>query len=100
MGPFVVGLLWKRVTKNAAWASIISTLVLTVSLVVFFGYHKNNFDCGFGTALADGINTSPLIGCICMASSVVITVVVSLFTRKPSDEAIYNAFEKPIENEV
>jgi len=26
--------------------------------------------------------------------------VVSLLTKKPSDETIYNAFEKPIENEV
>ena len=100
MGPFVVGLLWKRVTRAAAWSSVISTLVLTASLVVFFGYYRNNFECGFGKALADGVNSSPLIGCICMASSVIITVVVSLFTKKPSDEAIYNAFEKPIENEV
>ena len=100
MGPFVVGLLWRGVTKKGAWASIISTLVITAGLVVFFGYHKNNFDCGFGTAIADGINCSPLIGCICMASSVVITVLVSLFTKKPSEAAIYNAFEKPIENEV
>ena len=100
MGPFVIGLLWKGVTKSAAWASIISTLVLTCGLVVFFGYHRNGFDCGFGTAVSTGINCSPLIGCICMASSIVITVVVSLFTKKPSDEALYNAFEKPIENEV
>ena len=100
MGPFVVGLLWRGVTKNGAWASIISTLVLTAGLIVFFGYHKNGFACTFGKALATGVNCSPLIGCICMAVSVVITVVVSLFTKKPSDEAIYNAFEKPIENEV
>ena len=100
MGPFVVGLLWRGVTKSGAWASIISTLVLTCGLVVFFGYHRNGFACSFGKAIADGINTSPLIGCICMATSVIITVVVSLLTRKPSDEAIYNAFEKPIENEV
>ena len=100
MGPFVVGLIWKKVTKSAAWASIVSTLVLTCGLVVFFGYHKNNFDCTLGEAIKTGINISPLIGCICMATSVVITVVVSLFTQKPSKEAIYNAFEKLIENEV
>ena len=100
MGPFVVGLLWKGVTKSGAWASIISTLVLTAGLIVFFGYHKNGFECSFGKAITTGINCSPLIGCICMASSVVITVVVSLLTKKPSKEAIYNAFEKPIENEV
>lgn len=100
MGPFVVGLLWKGTTKSGAWASIISTLTITAGLIVFLGYHKNNFECGFGKAITDGINCSPLIGCICMASSVVITIVVSLLTKKPSKEAIYNAFEKPIENEV
>ncbi len=100
MGPFVVGLLWKGVTKKGAWASIISTLILTAGLILFFGYHKNGFECTFGKAITTGINCSPLIGCICMATSVIITVVVSLFTKKPSDEAIYNAFEKPIENEV
>ena len=100
LGPFVVGLLWKKVTKSAAWASIISSLVLTGGLIVFFGYHKNGFECTFGEAIGTGVNCSPLIGCICMAFSVIITVVVSLFTKKPSQETIYNAFEKEIENEV
>ena len=100
MGPFVVGLLWKGVTKAGAWSSIISTLILTCGLITVFGYCHPNCDGSFGSAITNGINCSPIIGCICMASSVVITVVVSLLTKKPSDEAIYNAFEKPIENEV
>jgi len=100
MGPFVVGLLWKRVTKASAWASIVSTLGLTVTLILVLGYCHPKCDGSFGSAISNGINCSPIIGCICMASSVVITVVVSLLTKKPSDEAIYNAFEKPIENEV
>ena len=100
MGPFVLGVLWKGVTKKAAWASVISSLALTVILIFFFGYHKNGFDCSFGTALADGISCSPLIGSICMIFSVIITVVVSLFTKKPNEAVIYEAFEKPIENEI
>lgn len=100
MGPFVVGLLWKGVTKAGAWASIISTLTLTCGLIMVFGYCHPNCDGTFGSAVTNGINCSPIIGCICMASSIVITVVVSSLTKKPSEEAIYNAFEKPIENEV
>ena len=100
MGPFVLGVLWKGGTKKAAWASVISSLALTVILIFFFGYHKNGFDCSFGAALADGISCSPLIGSICMVFSVIITVVVSLFTKKPDDKIIYEAFEKPIENEI
>jgi hypothetical protein len=40
-----------------------------------------------------GVESSPLIGVICMAYSMVITFIVSLFTKKPSDEIIKNAFE-------
>ncbi|MBO5374155.1 MAG: sodium:solute symporter family protein [Clostridia bacterium] len=100
IGPFVLGLVWKRVTKSATWTSIISSLVLTVGLILFFGYHKNGFDCSLGTAIATGIGCSPMIGVICMAFSVIITVIVSLLTQRPSDEIIYEAFEKPIENEI
>ena len=100
MGPFVVGLLWKGVTKAGAWASIISTLSLTATLILVLGYCHPKCDGSFGSAISNGINCSPIIGCICMASSVVITVIVSLLTKKPSEKALYNAFEKPIENEV
>ena len=100
MGPFVLGLLWKRVTAPAVWASIISSLVLTLSLIAFFGYHKNGFDCTFGKAIADGVGVSPTIGVICMVFSIVITVVVSLLTKKPSDDVLYESFDKPIENEI
>lgn len=100
IGPFVLGLIWKKATKASAWTSIISSLVLTVGLIFFFGYHKNGFACSFGEALATGIGCSPMIGVICMAFSVVSTLVVSLFTSKPNDEIIFNSFEKPIENEI
>ena len=100
MGPFVLGLLWKRVTAPAVWASIVSSLTLTVSLVIFFGYHKNGFACGFGKAIADGVGVSPMIGVICMAFSLIVTVIVSLLTKKPDDKILYEAFDKPIENEI
>lgn len=100
MGPYVLGLLWRRVTKTAVWSSIISSLVLTVGLIFFFGYHKNGFACTFGEALSTGVSCSPMIGVICMAFSLVITVTVSLLTKAPSDEVLENAFDKPIENEI
>ncbi len=100
IGPYVLGVLWKGVTKPACWTSIISSLSLTVVLVIFFGYHKNGFDCSFGTALQTGVSCSPMIGVICMVFSLIITTVVSLFTRRPNDEILNEAFSKPIENEV
>ena len=100
MGPFVLGVIWKRVTRPAVWSSILSSLVLTATLVVVFGYDKNGWSCTFAKALQDGVATSPLIGSICMVFSIVITVLVSLMTKAPSDEIIYNSFEKPIEGEI
>ena len=100
IGPYVLGVISKRITKTATWSSIISSLVLTICLIFVFGYHKNGFNCSFGTALKTGVSCSPLIGSICMIFSVVVTLVVSLFTTAPCKETIYNAFEKPIENEI
>ena len=100
IGPYVLGVIWKGVTKPAVWSSIIISLVLTVGLILFFGFHRNGFDCSLGVAIKSGIGVSPMIGVICMIFSLIITVVVSLFTKRPSDEVIYNAFEKPIENEI
>jgi hypothetical protein len=65
-----------------------------------FGYLQHSFDCPFSKALTTGIGFSPLIGVICMVASVILTVSVSLLTRAPSDEVIYEAFDKPIENEI
>lgn len=100
IGPFVLGVIWKRVTKSAAWTSVISCLVLTVSLIFILGYCHPACDGTFGSAFSNGINCSPMIGSICMIFSVIITVVVSLLTKKPSEKAIFEAFDKPIENEV
>ncbi|MBR1974895.1 MAG: sodium:solute symporter family protein [Clostridia bacterium] len=92
IGPYVLGLLWKKVTVPAVWSSIIGTLVLTVALIFVFGYDKNGWDCTFGKALQDGIGCSPMIGVICMAYSMLVTFVVSLFTKAPDKKTIEAAF--------
>lgn len=100
MGPYVIGVIWKKVTRPAVWTSIVTSIVLTVLLIFVLGYHKNGFDCTLGTALKDGVACSPLIGVICMAASIIVTFIVSILTKKPESEIIYNAFEKPIEDEI
>ncbi len=97
MGPYVLGVCWKKVTKPAVWASIISSIVLTIVLVIVLGYDKAGWACSFGVALKTGISCSPMIGVICMIFSLIITVVISLLTKKPSDEIIHEAFEKEVE---
>ncbi len=100
MGPYVLGVLWKKVTRPAVWASVVASIILTVVLIFVFGYDKNGFDCTLGTALKDGVACSPLIGVICMTASLVITFLVSMLTKKPDDKILYTAFEKPIEDEI
>ena len=100
MGPYVLGVLWKRVTKPAVWASISSSLALTVILIVVLGICHPQYAGTFGSMIKLGVSCSPLIGVICMAFSLVITVIVSLCTKKPNDEILHNAFDKPIEGEI
>lgn len=100
MGPYVLGLLWKRVSKAAVWSSIISSLTLTVVLIIVLGFDKGGWSCSFGEAIKNGVGCSPLIGVICMVFSLIITAVVTLFTNKPSKKILYNAFEKPISDEI
>jgi Na+/proline symporter len=92
IGPYVLGVLWKKVTKPAVWTSIIGSLVLTVILIFVLGFYKAGWSCSIGTAIQNGIGCSPLIGVICMAFSMIVTVVVSLLT-KTTTENIEQAFK-------
>ena len=92
IGPFVLGLLWKKTTKTSVWVSMIASLVETVVLIVVLGYMKANWDCSFGVAIKNGISSSPLIGVITMISSMILTLVVSLFTKQPEKEVLDKAF--------
>ncbi len=100
IGPFVLGVIWKGVTKPAVWSSIIGSLVLTVALIFIFGFDINGWNCTLGLALKSGMSVSPMIGVICIIFSLIVTIVVSLFTKKLDEEVIYNAFDKPLENEI
>ncbi len=93
LGPYVIGLFWKKVSVPSVWVSIISSLVLTVLLILLFGYDIGGWNCSFGFAIKNGISCSPLIGVICMIWSIIITVVVSLFTKRPSDNILKEAFD-------
>lgn len=98
-GPFVVGLYSRKITKAGAFASVIGGLVFTVTFTVVFGLIKAP-GADFGTILQQGVSSSPLTGVLCMVFSVIITLVVSSFTKKPSAELIENAFDKQVDNLV
>ncbi len=98
IGPFVLGLISRRVTAAAAWTSIFTSLGLTVLLTIFFGYDKLGYACTFGEALKAGVGCSPMTGVICMVASMLVTVAVSLLTKPPKQEILDRAFRAP-ENE-
>ena len=99
MGPYVLGILWKKVTRPAVWTSIVGSLVLTVALIFVFGYDSNGWNCSFGLAVKSGIGCSPMIGVICMAYSLIATAIVSLCTKAPDKGTLTAAFEDKTEEE-
>ena len=99
-GPFVLGLYNRKLTKAAAIVSVIGGLILTVVLIVVFGGLSVGFGSGLGQIIKAGVGQSPLIGVLCMIFSIVITLIVSSFTKKPAPETIENAFDRSVENEI
>lgn len=96
-GPFVLGLYSKKITKTSAIASMIGGLIFTTSFIILFGYLNCGGNYSFAFILKKGVELSPLIGVMCMIFSVILTIIVSAFTKKPSQEIIDNAFNKQVE---
>lgn len=92
IGPYVYGLYSKRTTAASVYASITASLVITVTLVLVFGFTETPSGTAFGAVLKAGISRSPLIGVIAMAASFIITPIVSLFTKKPPAETVEKSF--------
>ena len=69
-------------------------------MTIVFGVITAPSGASFGIILQSGVKLSPLTGVLCMAFSIVITLVVSKFTKKLDDEIIYNAFDKELEDEI
>lgn len=89
IGPYVWGLYSKKVTKWGAWASIISGLTVTLVMIICLGISDTPDGATFGSILKAGIGRSPFIGVVAMAASMVITPLVSMFTKVPDKEIVY-----------
>jgi len=80
LAPFLYGLYWKGTTKVACWASFIfSTVVMLANVVA---------RASFPAILQSPINA----GAFCMLAGMVIVPVVSLFTKKPDETLVEDAF--------
>ena len=81
LAPFLYGLYWRGATKAACWTSFIfSTVVMLADI--------SPLKARFPALLASPINC----GAFCMIAGLVIVPVVSLFTAKPKQSLVEDAF--------
>jgi Na+/proline symporter len=93
IGPYIYGIYSKKITKAAAYTSIIGGVAITIAFVLLFGFmFPDPRFSGFVAVLKGGIGKSPLIGVIAMAFSMIATPLVSIFTKKPDYEKTADMF--------
>ncbi len=80
LAPFLYGLYWKKTTKASVWTCFIFGSLLMIANMLFRPQ--------FPTLLQSPINA----GAFAMIAGLIIVPVVSLFTKKPDDELVEDAF--------
>ncbi len=80
LAPFLLGVRWKNVTKAGAWAGVITGVVVNVGLSIIAG------------PLGWKDFTAPLNGSIAMVSSFIMTVAVSLVSKKFEQHVVDEMF--------
>ncbi len=92
LGPFMLGLYWKRATKPAVWASFIFSVVVNVTFMAF----KLSGNVGM---LPPILRASSNVGVLAMLMSIVLVVVISLLTKKPDMAQVdkkFSCYEKQV----
>ncbi len=92
LGPFMLGLYWKRATKPAVWASFIFSVLVNVTYLVFTLTKTLS-------VLPKFLQASSNVGVIAMLMSIVLVIVVSLVTKKPNMDEVnkkFSCYEKPV----
>lgn len=77
LAPFLLGVRWKGITRTGAWAGMISGVAVTVILAIVFGLDTS---------------MSTIIASIAILTSLIITPIVSLFTKKFDQSHIDTVF--------
>jgi len=96
IGPFVLGLFFKHITKAAAYCSLIGGVVFTFAMTIIIGGDALGWSGGLWQIIKKGVTYSPMIGVFTMVFSIIITLVVSLFTKRPGDDVLHEAFSKEV----
>jgi Na+(H+)/acetate symporter ActP len=83
LAPFLYGVRWKGMTKAGAWSGFAVGLGITVPLMILNA---------IGGILPPWMSP-PAIGAIAMIASLIITPVVSVLSKKFSEEHVKSVFE-------
>ena len=92
LGPFMLGLYWKRATKPAVWASFIFSAVVNITFFVL-QFTKNL------SVLPKLLQASSNVGVMAMLMSIILVVVISLLTKKPDMQKVdemFSCYEKKV----
>ena len=92
LGPFMLGLYWKRATKPSVWASFIFSVLINVTFMVLKLSGNIN-------VLPKLLQASSNVGVIAMLSSILLVVIVSLLTKKPDEkkvEEMFSCYDKQV----
>lgn len=96
LGPFMFGLLKKKTSKAACWASFCTGVGITIIHMTLFGFGIEAFDgikqtvasWNFPFNLLSPINA----GAFAMIISIIEVPIISCFTKKPDSKVVDNAF--------
>ncbi len=92
LGPFMLGLYWKRATKPAVWASFIFSVLVNVTFMTL----KLS---GNIAVLPKILQSSSNVGVMAMFMGIILVVVISLLTKKPDMKAVdekFSCYEKTV----
>ena len=92
LGPFMLGLYWKRATKQAVWASFIFSTFVNIG---FFVLQLT----GNLSVLPNILQASSNVGVLAMIMSIALVIVISLITKKPDKdkvEGMFSCYEKKV----
>ncbi len=85
LGPFMLGLYWKRATKPAVWASFIFSVVVNIAFLVL--QLTNSL-----SVLPKILQASSNVGVMAMVMSIILVLVISLLTKKYDKEKVEEMF--------
>ena len=93
LGPYIWGLYSKKTTRASVWATMIIILAYTFGMIAVFGIKAPDPDSdGVMAVIKGGLSKTPIIGSTSMILSLILTPVISKFTKQPDKEVLDKAF--------